>query len=655
VIEIRKLEKVYHLGDNEVRALDGVSLSIAKGEFVAIMGASGSGKSTMLQILGLLDNPDSGSYKLLGTEVSGLSEDELAVLRSRTIGFVFQQFNLLSRTSALDNVRLPRLYSREPEPAGLSEKLLKDVGLGGRTDHTPAQLSGGQQQRVAIARALMNNPSLIFADEPTGNLDSKSSEEILGLLDNLNRSGITIIMVTHEADIAKHAKRVIVMKDGKIVTDRKNPAKASRPSAKMAVSKAGAGAKPLKNRTRLGELGIYAMQAMRALLANKVRSALSVLGILIGVLSVIVVLAVGAGAENAMKAQMASLGSNLLILFPGSSNRGGVSQGSGSSIRLHLDDAEALAKKVKEVARVTTEINGRVQAVAYGKNWNTSLLGTGIEYPAMRAAKPALGRFFTMEEFSARARVVVLGVTVAKNLFGEQNPLGKSVKLNRVSFTIIGILPAKGSSGWRDEDDKVIVPTTTAMYRLLGRDWIDDVSLEVRSSELIDQAQDSIKAVMRERIHLSPEKDDPFQIFNLADIQAQVQGLTKTLTLTFSIIAAISLLVGGIGIMNIMLVSVTERTREIGLRKALGARRMDVLFQFLVESVVVSLSGGLAGVLLGSLAVTAVVFFLNWSTQITAGSILLAISFSAAVGILFGLWPAWKASRLHPIQALRYE
>jgi len=312
VIELKNLTKVYTMGDTEVRALNGVSLKIEAGEFVAIMGASGSGKSTMLQILGLLDSPTSGSYKLLGKEVSDLEENQLASIRSQTLGFIFQMFNLLPRTSSVEQVSLPLLYADPRAPHGDPKKLLEMVGLGQRLDHKPNELSGGQQQRVAIARALTNQPKMILADEPTGNLDSKSSVEIIDFLGKMNESGITVVLVTHEPDIAAHARRVITMKDGKILSDKDNLRSGTRePKAEKTREVLKDAGKVLPGGFSWKRTQEYFRQALKALLSNPVRSTLSVLGMWIGVMAVIVMMALGAGAQKSMEARLASLGTNL--------------------------------------------------------------------------------------------------------------------------------------------------------------------------------------------------------------------------------------------------------------------------------------------------------------------------------------------------------
>jgi len=659
MIQLTDIVKTYAMGEVAVQALRGVSLTIAPGEFVAIMGPSGSGKSTLLHILGLLDVPDAGSYRLLDHEVARLSDNELAALRNSTLGFVFQHFNLLSRTSALENTILPMLYAtdRRGKNEDKARRRLSEVGLGDRLGHKPNELSGGQQQRVAIARALIHDPRIILADEPTGNLDSASAEEILEILTGLNRQGITIIMVTHEPDIAAHARRIIRMRDGIIQSDERRPgAMAADTNNVKTTSDAGALIAPRTNPFAiLRELPHDFKQAWRALMANKVRSFLSMLGILIGVTSVIAMLAIGTGARKSIEAQLSSMGSNMLIMRPGAHRAGGVSYEAGAVTRFTPQDVTDIRATIQVVKSVAGSVSGRGQVVFGNKNWSTRVQGAEPEYAGMRASQPTIGRFFTADEMNKRVRVVVLGMTLVRELFGEANPLGEYVKINKVNFQVVGILPEKGATGWMDQDDLAVIPLNTAMFRLLGKEYLDSIDVEIRSSEEIETAQEAMRDLICRTHRLPPSQTNTFEIRNMAEIQAALTSTSRTMAWLLASIAAVSLLVGGIGIMNIMLVSVTERTREIGIRKAVGARQRDILAQFLTEALVVSVLGGGIGILLGWLISALVSNLAGWPAVVTASSILLAVGFSGLVGVVFGLWPATKAARLNPIDALRYE
>jgi len=653
MIQLSSISKTYTTGTVAVAAVRDVSLTVRQGEFVAIMGPSGSGKSTLLHLLGFLDRPDSGIYRFAGKEMTGLSDDQLATLRNQALGFVFQQFHLLPRINALENAGLPLIYAGKRQLKEKATEKIKEVGLAQRALHRPNELSGGEQQRVAIARALVNDPIVILADEPTGNLDTKSQNEIMAIMDSLHKKGKTILMVTHEEEVARHATRIIRMRDGKIISDERNKnASGDVSSAPAALSMDyidGSG-----SATKRAELTDHLRQAFWAIISHKMRSALSMLGILIGVAAVIAMLALGQGAKDSISKTLASLGSNLLTVRPGSHRLHGVALEAGTVTRFTMLDVDNLAK-LPGVKRVSPTVSGRGQLVYANKNWNTQAQGTGENFAQMRASVPTVGRFFTDDEIRMRARVVLLGATVVKQLFGDANPVDAVIKINRTNFQVIGVLPVKGGSMWHDQDDIVVIPVTTAMYRLLGKQYVDSIDVEVSDPSLMNDVQDSMKEMIIKRHRLDKESEDSFEIRNMADIQESLASTTRTMSWLLGSIAAISLLVGGIGIMNIMLVSVTERTREIGLRKAIGARETDIMLQFLIESVVMTFTGGIVGVLFGSGIAALLSLIAGWAVKISFFSIALATSFSVFVGLVFGLWPARQASRLNPIEALRYE
>jgi len=658
MVELKNIYKTYQMGKVEVKALQDVSLKIAPGEFVAIMGPSGSGKSTLMHILGLLDRPDSGEYYLGKRKINALSDEELSAIRNRLAGFVFQQFHLLPRMTALQNAELPLIYAGKRHLKEKAKEKIEEVGLTDRMNHRPNELSGGQQQRVAIARSLVNDPLLIFADEPTGNLDSKSKDEIISILKGLNQKGKTIIVVTHEKEVAVHARRVIRMLDGKIISDEKSagsgvPEPAEESQADKIID---AVLSKSERKSRETEFFDYLRQAGGAMLGHKMRSFLSILGILIGVAAVIAMLALGTGAKESIEKQLASLGSNLILVMPGSSRIHGVSLGAGAVTRFTFQDVAAIEKLTDLVKKISPSVSGRGQLVYANQNWSTQVEGTGVNYADIRAATPIMGRFFTDEEVKIRDKVAVLGTTVIKQLFGDANPIGETIKINLINFKVIGILPQKGATGFHDQDDTVIIPITTAMYRVFGKEYIDSISVEANNPNSIDAAQEEISKLIIKQHHLvTKDEQDSFQIRNMADLKNTLEATTKTMSLLLGAIAAISLLVGGIGIMNIMLVSVTERTREIGLRKAIGATNKDIMVQFLIEAVLMSFIGGIAGILLGSGVSILITLFAGWTVKVSSFSIILATGFSLIVGVAFGLWPAQKASKLDPIEALRYE
>ncbi len=679
IVRVENLTRVYRMGETTVEALRGVSLSIMPGEFVAIMGASGSGKSTFLNLLGCLDRPTGGRYFLNGEDVAAFSEDALADIRGGQIGFVFQSFNLLTRTSARENVALPLTYcrtGRHESDRSLPDKILSAVGLPERGSHRPSELSGGEQQRVALARALMNRPNLILADEPTGNLDSLRSREIMLMLASLNNAGITVVLVTHEEDIAAYARRLVRFRDGLIVSDTGTEQLPEARHARLDLSflsrngsisgtvagydppttaPGGEGRGPHRRGFTLREIGEHLRSAGHTLWHNRLRSLLTALGILIGVSAVIAMMSVGKGAQLDIQNRIEGLGSNLLTVVPGST-RSGLSQGgAGSAPTLTLDDSNAIAAEIGGIVGVAPEVGSRAQVQHERYNWNTSVTGTSADYPIVRNWTVSSGNFFTDADVRAHRPVCVIGQNIAANLFPGENPVGGVLRIRNASYRVLGVMSARGGAGFGNQDDIVLIPISTAMNRFTGQKQVRVVSVSVAEKDQMPTVQNDISTLLRQRHRLLPGAADDFTVISQEDILKTVEGVSQTLTLLLASIAGISLLVGGIGIMNIMLVSVTERTREIGLRKAIGARNKDIMLQFLTEAVILSGLGGLFGWVLGFLASRLISSLGHTTTVVTPVMILLALGFSVAVGIFFGIFPARKAAGLDPIQSLRYE
>lgn len=653
IIEIDDLTKVYDLGEQKVEALKGVSLRVFPGEIVALMGPSGSGKSTLMNILGCLDQPTSGQYRLQGKEVGNLSPDEKAFIRNHEIGFVFQNYNLMARTSARENVELPMLYNGV-SPRVRRERameMLASVGLGARENHQPTQLSGGQQQRVAIARALLNGPQIILADEPTGNLDTKTGLEIIDLFKQLNREkGITLVIVTHDPDVASHSHRMIYFKDGLIEGEEKRGDAAPVPVFQVM-------GPPSKETKGLGpDMAENLRIAFKSLRANKMRSSLTMLGVVIGVAAVIAMVAIGQGTKAKISRQMERLGSSRLTVYSGHSRRFGRSSGSETITTLKEADARALVAEVDGVRLVAPTVGGSAQIIYGNKNWQPRFTGTTPEYLAIRNWRVESGSNFSEEDMLLNRKVVLLGKTVANELFGVQYSVGQIVRIKHIPFEVVGVLEERGSSGsGRDLDDIVIIPLRTAQRKLLGIHHVQRIEVAATSQQATYQAEKDMAELLRGRHKIRPSKRDDFRIRNRAEIIEAANEATNTLSYLLAGIASVALVVGGIGIMNIMLVSVTERTREIGVRLAVGARKRDIRRQFLTETMVLSLLGGVFGILIGIAASYVISYFGGWETLVSPGAVLLAVGFSAAIGIFFGYHPADKAARLNPIEALRYE
>jgi macrolide transport system ATP-binding/permease protein len=642
ILELKEIHKHYQNGETTVRALDGVSLTIHRGEFVAIMGQSGSGKTTLMNIIGCLDRPTSGSYLVLGKEAAHLSPDELAALRRETFGFVFQRYNLLATATAGENVEIPSVYAGLPKQkrSQRARGLLQRVGLGDRTDHRPAELSGGQQQRVAIARALVNDPPVILADEPTGALDSKSGEEVLTWLKQLHAEGRTIILITHAENVARHASRIVRIQDGRIFEDSgfldNGTAKTTEDD----------------NRDRTDGVTLSAslqealVTAWRSLQVNLFRTILTLLGIIIGVAAVVAMLAVGEGSRQKVLDRISAFGTNLMLIRPG----GAGIRNAGDIITLVPDDAAAI-KALPNVETALPERSGRM-TVRYGNiDYQTTAQGTGEDFPSARDWKVAEGQFFNADDMKAYAPVVVLGRTVAKTLFPDGgSPVGKYVLLKNVPFQVIGVMTEKGASpNGSDQDDVIFVPINTGMIRLFGKNYLSSITIKVIDASDIDATQAQVETLLKAR-----HRTEDFSVRNMASILQAAMETQDTFTLLLGTVAAISLLVGGIGVMNIMLVSVVERTREIGIRMATGARMRDILLQFNIEAAVVCAAGGVLGILVGIIA-GLVLRYSGMTVIFSLTPAVLAFACASATGLIFGYLPARKAARLDPVIALASE
>ena len=643
LIELSGIRKRYggHDGAPAVGVLRGVTLSIGAGEFVAIVGASGSGKSTLMHLLGCLDRPSDGTYHFAGQDVAGLNPDELAWLRREAFGFVFQGYHLIATESARENVEVPALYAGMPaaDRHARSAALLRRLGLGERFDHRPNQLSGGQQQRVSIARALMNGGRIILADEPTGALDSSSGAEVMALLGELADAGHTIILITHDRKVAAQARRVIEIRDGEIIED----------SGAVAIAATAAALPPLDMSRAAQDTGASlgtelldaARAAWRVLWINRFRTGLTLLGIVIGVASVIVMLAIGLGTRQQVMAQLGAFGSNLLYM----SSRGESSRIPGRSIT--LGDLEAL-KDVPGISHVLPNVTGN-KVIRHGNiDVQTYVRGTGPALPQIQTWPVARGGFFTEQDEREMATVAVLGARLAEKLMPDiANPVGQSILIGNVPFQVIGVMSSKGAlTGEKDEDDVLLLPFSTAGIRVFGQREPTYTVLAAADVKRVTEVEAAVDAVLFERHRIRD--------YGISNAAASIAAEAKTqdnMTMMLSLIAAVSLVVGGIGVMNVMLMTVRERTREIGIRMATGARRRDILRQFLTEAVLVSVVGGVAGIVVG---IAFAGLLLVWEVPVIFSLSAIGGAFACAVvtGLVFGFMPARKASWLDPVVAL---
>ncbi|WP_024679396.1 MacB family efflux pump subunit [Pseudomonas syringae] len=653
LIDLRGIRKSYGGGDSpRVNVLRGIDLSIHAGEFVAIVGASGSGKSTLMNILGCLDRPTSGEYLFAGENVAELGSDELAWLRREAFGFVFQGYHLIPSGSAQENVEMPAIYAGTPaaERHARAAALLDRLGLASRTGNRPHQLSGGQQQRVSIARALMNGGHIILADEPTGALDSHSGAEVMTLLDELASQGHVVILITHDREVAARANRVIEISDGLVISDTARDVSEVQPSANPAALQAvdlrkrlseGSGSRGAWK----GELLDAVQAAWRVMWVNRFRTALTLLGIVIGVASVVVMLAVGEGSKRQVMAQMSSFGSNIIYL------NGKAPNPRAPKGVITLEEVAALGE-LPEV-KMIMPVNGGQAGVRFGNVDHSSYVGgNDTHFPAIFNWPVAEGSYFSEADEQSAAAVAVIGYKVRQKLFDDRiDPIGQYILIENVPFQVVGVLQEKGAtSGDLDSDNRIAIPYSSASIRLFGSQDPEYITIATRDANNVKQAEAAIRTLLQ-RLHNG--KQDYELTNNAAMIQAEART-QNTLSLMLGSIAAISLLVGGIGVMNIMLMTVRERTREIGIRMATGARQRDILRQFLTEAVMLSVVGGLAGIVL-ALAMGAALLASKVAVAFTLSAVIGAFACALVTGVIFGFMPARKAARLDPVAALTSE
>jgi macrolide transport system ATP-binding/permease protein len=635
LIALSGITKTYGGTETPVQVLHGIDLEIFPGEFLAILGASGSGKSTMMNLLGCLDRPTTGQYWFDGQDVAGLDPDALAALRRETFGFVFQSYHLIPTATALENVAMPAIYAGlgTARRTARADALLSELGMADRLHHRPSQLSGGQQQRVAIGRALMNGGRVILADEPTGALDTATGQEVMAQLAALNRAGHTVILITHDRDVARHARRIVEMRDGRIVAD--SGAAPAAPSPLADVPHAAPGPHPFTG------LGSALLLALRSLAAHRLRTALTLLGMVIGVASVVAMMAVGEGTRLQVVERFNYMGVNNLMVRPG-----------GPNIRwapstLTISDAEALGR-LPNIAGSLPEMVTTVTVRTQLADMQTGMNGTTDAMLKVRNWRMEKGVFISAEDVAQGAAVAVLGDTVLNSMFlpGE-DPIGQFVLVNNIPFRVIGVLARKGAApqGW-DQDDVIFVPVTAAALRVTGQRFVRSIMLLVEDAAKLEDSMRDIRTTL-----LARHRVEDFSTRSMTEAIEAAAATADNFTVMLGAVAAISLLVGGIGVMNIMLVGVAERRREIGIRMAVGARRGDIAAQFLTEAALVASLGGLAGAALG-LGVAAVLPLFGTATGIQAGPVVLALGTAVATGLVFGFAPARKAAALDPVAAL---
>lgn len=652
LLEVKNLTREFPAGESTVQILKGINLDIYAGELVAIVGQSGSGKSTLMNILGCLDKPSSGSYQVKGRKTRQLEPDELAQLRREYFGFIFQRYHLLGDLTAAGNVEVPAIYAGIDGEArhARSTELLTDLGLADKTMNRPSQLSGGQQQRVSIARALMNGGDVILADEPTGALDKNSGIEVMRILRELNAKGHTIILVTHDMNVAKNATRIIEISDGNIISDRANvPESDGEPLEKQQLIKAEQKRTP-SWRSMFDRLGEAFNMALLAMNAHRMRTFLTMLGIIIGIASVVSVVALGNGSQKQILENISSLGTNTITVYSGKGF--GDNSRSAQVKTLVPADADALAEQ-PYVDGVSPSVNSSVTGRFKDIEASTTVNGVSEDFFYVKGLTFQSGQSFDKESVTEQAQDVVIDDNTKQTFFADgTNPVGQVILLGTVPSRIIGVIDAQKNMMGNSDSLNVYLPYSTVMSRMLGQSNVRSIIVRIKDEYPSATAENAI-------LNLLVQRHGAQDVFtqNSDSIRETIQQTTQTMTLLVSAIAVISLVVGGIGVMNIMLVSVTERTQEIGVRMAVGARQSDILQQFLIEAVLVCILGGVLGVLL-SLGIGQLIghfaggtFQMAYSTT----SIVAAFVCSSLIGIVFGFIPARNAAQLDPVDALSRE
>ncbi len=642
LLRLRGVVREYPAGNDVVAVLKDVDLDIYAGEMVAIIGPSGSGKSTLMNILGCLDRPTRGSYQASGKETREMAPDELARLRREHFGFIFQRYHLMGDLNAMGNAEIPAIYAgvAAAERHARARKLLTRLGLGERLNNKPGQLSGGQQQRVSIARALMNGGDVILADEPTGALDQASGHEVMNILKELHADGHTIILVTHDANVAANADRIIEIRDGRIVSDQ------TKSDTKAATVKTDKGPTQKESwAAAWGRVKEATHMAIRAMIGHKLRTLLTMLGIIIGIASVVSVVALGNGSREKILSDIASMGTNTIDIMPGT----GFGDRTAGRIRtLKTGDATALAK-LGYVDSVTPSVGTSKTVLRGNASKTASISGVGAEFFRVRGYTIAQGAIFDDDSVRRQMQDAVIDSNTQEAFFPNgENPIGKVLLIGSMPARVIGVTEKKDSPFGNADALNIWLPYTTVMSRIMGTDYLRSITVRVQDGVDSSAAEEGITTLLTQR---HGTKD--FFTFSSDSIKQTVEKTTQTMTLLVSAIAVISLVVGGIGVMNIMLVSVAERTQEIGVRMAVGARQSDIQQQFLIEAVLVCVLGGLLGIgcalLFGELFTY---FQLGFELAFSVQAMTLAFACSSLIGIVFGFLPARSAAQLNPIEAL---